>query len=140
MSRRWVVDASLALAWVLPGQATPRTDALLESVREGVTLRVPALWFQEVANALLVLQRRRKLKPDERVEVLRTLRTLNLEVDPEGALLAFDRVSELAETHGLSIYDATYLELARRENLPLGTCDQALRRAARSCGVNLLTD
>lgn len=82
---------------------------------------------------------RRKLA-EERLEVLITLRALNLEVDPEGAVSAFDRVSELAESHGLSIYDATQVELALRENLPLGTCDEALRRSARGSGVSLLLD
>jgi predicted nucleic acid-binding protein len=133
MNEGYVVDASIALAWVHPAQATRETDALLEKLREGVTLVLPALWFQETANALLVLQRRQKLTSDERHEALATLKALNIKPDFEGASLAFGRVSELAERHGLSVYDATYLELALRERVPLITKDEALRSAAEKC-------
>lgn len=138
MNRRWVIDASLGLAWVLPNQATPATDALLQELKQGVVLVVPGLWFQEMANALLVLERRKKLTGEERQEALATLRKLYIVADTEGAALALDRISELAQAHGLSVYDATYLELALRERLPLGTRDTALHQAAKRCRVSLL--
>ena len=138
MIARWVVDASMGLAWVCPGQATLESDGLLHQLKDGVTLLVPGLWFQEMANALLVLERRRKLTAGERREALATLRVLNLKPDFDGALRAFGEVSELAEAQGLSVYDATYLELALREHAPLATKDEALRAAARKCGVTLL--
>ena len=71
MSARLVIDASLALAWVLPSQATKTTDELLEEVEAGARPVVPSLWPLEVANALLVLERRRKLRSDDRKEALR---------------------------------------------------------------------
>lgn len=138
MSERWAVDASLALAWVHPHQASDKTDALLRRLTEGVTLVVPALWFLEVANALLVLERRRKIRSEERREALATVRALNMTVDLEGVAAAFVQVSDLAEKHGISVYDAAYLELALREHLPLGTVDASLQEAARRAGVNLL--
>lgn len=138
MSDRWVIDASIGLAWVHPGQANADTDALLQQLKTGVGLVVPSLWFQEMANALLVLERRKRLKADERREALALLRTLNIETDPLGASLAFEKLSELAELHSLSVYDATYLELAMRERLPLVTKDASLRTAAKKCGVTLL--
>ena len=138
MSERWVIDASIGLAWVHPGQADERTDALLLQLKTGVGLLVPALWFQEMANALLVLERRKRLQTHERREALALLRTLNVEPDLQGACLAFDKLTELAELHSLSVYDATYLELALRERLPLGTKDASLRAAAKKCGAALL--
>jgi len=135
VSERCVIDASVALAWVHPSQATDETEALLGKLKEGITLVLPALWFQETANALLVLQRRKKLTSDERREALASLKALNIKADFEGASLAFGRVSELADLHGLSVYDATYLELALREQLPLVTKDEGLRAAAQHCGV-----
>ena len=138
MSERWVIDASVGLAWVHPAQATEESDGLLRQLKQGVTLVVPGLWFQETANALLVLERRKKLKADERREALVTLRALNTKPDFEGTYLAFGKVSELAELHGLSIYDATYLELALREQAPLGTKDAPLQKAAKNSGVPLL--
>ena len=89
----------------------------------------------EVANALLVLERRKKLKRDERLEALEMLRALNADVDEEGHRFAFTRVTELAEQHGLSVYDATYLELALRKRVPLATKDGNLRHAATKAGV-----
>lgn len=138
MSTRWVVDASLALSWVHPHQATDKTDALLQRLKDGVNLVVPALWFLEVANALLVLERRRRIRGDERREALAALQALNLTTDSSETVLTFGRVSDLAEKHKLSVYDATYLELALREHLPLGTTDAALRQAARAARVKLL--
>lgn len=138
MSRRWIIDASVALAWVHPAQASLQTDNLLSELKGDVTLLVPSLWFLEVANALLVLERRRKLKPIERQEALARLVGMSLESDSEGAMLALSKLSELAERHNVTVYDATYLELALRTNLPFGTKDSALRSAAKACGVDLL--
>jgi predicted nucleic acid-binding protein len=135
MSGGCVIDASVGLAWIHPAQATDETDALLERLRKGFTLVAPALWFLEMANALLALERRRKLKADERREALATLSALEIRPDFEGASLAFTRISELAELHALSVYDATYLELACRKRLPLITKDETLQAAARRCRV-----
>lgn len=135
MSRRFVIDASIGLAWVHPDQSTPETDALLDEIGQGVRAIIPTLWPVEVTNALLVLERRKKLKKDERLEALAMLRTLNPDVDEEGHRFAFTRVTELAEEHGLSVYDATYLELALRERVPLATKDASLRQAATKAGV-----
>lgn len=137
MSQRVVIDASIALAWVHPAQATQATDELLEEVGRGTRVVVPALWKVEVANALLVLERRKKLRRDERIEALATLQALNASVDEEGHRFAFTTVPELAVTHGLSAYDASYLELALRERLPLGTKDEPLRQAASRAGVGV---
>ena len=86
-----------------PAQATAHTGGMLDAIAEGATLEVPALWPLEVANALTVLERRRKLTEDERLAGLGWLRNLPLRVDHEMALLAFSRLSELAVAHQLSI-------------------------------------
>ena len=110
---------------------------MLGAIAEGATLEVPALWPLEVANALTVLQRRRKLTEDEKQAGLGWLRSLPLRIDHETALLAFSRLSELASAHQLSVYDAAYLELAQRRHLVLGCKDGPLRTAARRAGVGL---
>lgn len=137
MTRAFVADASVAIGWVHPAQATAHTRAMLDAIAEGATLEVPALWPLEVANALAVLQRRRKLTEDERQAGLGWLRGLPLRIDHEMALLAFSRLSELAAAHQLSVYDAAYLELAQRRRLVLGCKDGPLRTAARRAGVGL---
>lgn len=137
MTRAFVADASVALGWVHPAQATRQTAAMLDAIADGATLEVPALWPLEVANALIVLVRRRKLSEDERQAGLGWLRGLRLRIDHEMASLALSRLSELAAAHRLSVYDAAYLELAQRRALVLGCKDGALRNAARHAGVSL---
>lgn len=137
MTQGFVADASVAIGWVHPAHATTHTGALLDAIAEGATLEVPALWPLEVANALTVLVRRRKLTDAERQAGLGWLRRLPLRVDHEMASLAFSRLSELASAHQLSVYDAAYLELAQRQGLVLACKDGPLRKAARQCDVSL---
>ncbi len=137
VTRAFVADASVAIGWVHPAQATAETGAMLDAIAEGATLEVPALWPLEVANALAVLQRRRKLTGDERQAGLGWLRGLPLRVDHEMAQLAFSRQSELASAHQLAVDDAADLELAQRRRLVLGCKDGPLRTAARRAGVDL---
>ncbi len=137
MTGAFVADASVAISWVHPAQATAQTDAMLEAIGQGATLEVPALWPLEVANALLVLVRRGKLLADERQAGLAWLRGLRVRIDHDTASLAFSTLSELAVAHQLSIYDAAYLELARRRKLVLGCKDGPLLAAAKRAGVSL---
>lgn len=137
MRRTFVADASVAIGWVHPAQATAQTNAMLDAIAEGAAIEVPALWPVEVANALTVLVRRRKLTGDERRTGLAWLRGLPLLVDHEMASRAFSQLSDLASAHQLSVYDATYLELAQRRKLVLGCKDGPLRKAARASGVSL---
>lgn len=137
MTRAFVADASVAVGWVHPAQATPQTAAMLDAIAEGAMLEVPALWPLEVANALTVLVRRRRLTADECQAGFGWLRGLRLRVDHEMASLAFSRLSELATAHQLSVYDATYLELAQRRRLVLGCKDGPLREAAKRSGIRL---
>ena len=110
---------------------------MLDAIEQGAVLEVPALWPLEVANALTVLVRRRKLTEDERQTGLGWLRALPLRVDQEMSSLAFSLLSELATAHHLSVYDAAYLELAQRRKLVLGCNDGPLRKAATQCGVDV---
>ena len=135
MNADFVVDASMAFAWVLPSQASTEADALLERVEAGAGAVVPMFWYLEVANGLLVADRRKVITGHQRQRSLERLATLTLTVDDGEARNSFGRTSALAEQHGLSVYDAAYLELALRRNLPLGTRDRALRSAAERSGI-----
>jgi predicted nucleic acid-binding protein len=138
MSEGFIADSSVGVAWAVPSQASHATDGLLDNVATGSPLVVPTLWPFEVANSLLVLLRRRRILPPERDRALGALARLPLVVDDEGPRLALGRISELAGEHGLSVYDATYLELAVRRKLPLASRDEALCKAAQGCRVKLL--
>jgi predicted nucleic acid-binding protein len=132
VTHAFIADASVAVGWVHPAQTTTETAAMLDALADGATL-----WPLEVANALLVLVRRRKLTEDERLTGLGWLRGLPVRIDAEAASLAFSRLSELAAAHQLSVYDAAYLELAERRKLPLACIDGPLRKAAKQARVNL---
>jgi predicted nucleic acid-binding protein len=135
---RLILDASIAVAWVHPGQATLQTDALLTKVSQGTTVIVPALWPVEMANVLLMLERRNKLTAEERMTALEALRSLAVEIDHEMSALAFTRLSQLATELTLSVYDTAYLELALRLKLPLACKDGPLRAAAKQRRVVVL--
>ena len=136
MSGSFVADASVAIAWVHPAQATDATQAMLQSIRGGVAIHVPALWPLEVANALLVLTRRQKLTEEERQIALGWIQRLSFTIDHDMSAIAFYRLSDLAGEYAPSVYDAAYLELAQRRSLPLACKDGPLRDAAGKCGVS----
>jgi predicted nucleic acid-binding protein len=135
--RSFVADASVAIAWVHPAQATPETEAMLDGLAAGDSLVVPALWPLEVANALTVLSRRRKLTLDEARTAVEIIRELPAVIDYEAAAIAFTRLVDLATRHELTIYDATYIELATRRRLPLASNDVRMKQAAVRSGVRL---
>jgi len=138
MSEGFIADSSVGVAWAVHSQASAATDELLDRVAAGTPLVVPTLWPFEVANSLLALLRRKKLLAAERDRAIAALARLPLAVDDDGPRLALGRISELAAEHGLSVYDATYLELAVRRKLPLASRDGGLRKAAQGCRVKLL--
>lgn len=137
MTKGFVADASIAIAWVHPAQATRKSRELLDAVYDGAQLRAPALWPLETANALLVLSRRGKITEAERQASLAALANLSVEIDHEASGLAFRKLSDLGSTYDLSVYDAAYLELALRSKLPLACKDGPLRDAAKRCRVKL---
>jgi predicted nucleic acid-binding protein len=133
----FVIDASMALAWFLPGEQTPMTDALLQRAgEEGVS--APELWAVEVANSLLISERRGRITSAQRVRALTALSSIRIEFDPQTMLRTWSTVSELAAARDLTVYDAIYLELSLRSGLPLATLDRALCKAATALGVPVL--
>lgn len=98
---------------------------------------VPSLWRLEVANGLLGAVRRGRLAVERRDALLEALLEMDIAIDAETDLHAWSGTVRLAEAHGLTAYDAAYLELAQRRRLPLATLDAALAQAAREAGVAL---
>ena len=130
----FVLDCSVALAWLFPDEATEVTDHLRDSLVEGRAF-APALWPMEVANVLLVATRRGRIDPDEWEQLYAHLEALPIEIDPVSTSRVWGRTLELANAHRLSVDDAMYLELALRMRLPLATLDRTLSEAARLEGL-----
>ena len=132
-----VLDSSATLAWVHGDERTPAIEAVFDRVADRGAV-VPSLWHLEVANSLTVAVRRKRISPAERADALSDLAQLDVSVDDETEQHAWRATAQLADLHGLSVYDAVYLELAQRKRLPLVTLDKALIRAAEAAGVEVL--
>lgn len=132
-----VLDCSVTLAWLLPDEDPKPVQAVLDRI---VASRawVPGLWRLEVANSLQSALRRKRIDAAFRDASLADLALLNIQVDPDTASFAWGETLRLADAHGLTPYDAAYLELARRLSLPLASQDKSLRLAAKKCKVPLL--
>ena len=130
----FVLDASVTLSWLLDDEEHP---AALRAQTMAATqpAHVPAIWWFEVRNALLVQERRGRLTPRDTMDALRVLARIRIEPDRDPREAA---VLDLARQHRLTVYDAAYLELARREHLPLATLDRRLAAAARAEDVALI--
>ncbi len=132
-----VVDNSIALAWCFEDEHTEPVVDLLYRVGQTGAL-APLLWPLEALNGLLMAERRRRIGARRRLELSRFLRALPITLDTETAEQAWTTTAQLAERHRLSVYDAAYLELSRRRNLPLATLDEDLIKAAKALGIELL--
>lgn len=131
-----VIDASSVLAWCFEDEGAPEADALIERVAaDGAA--VPGLWSLEIANGLVMGERRGRLKPAESAAFVSMLEELPIAADPATGARALHETMSLARAHRLTAYDAAYLELAMRLGLPLATGDRSLRAAARRVGVEL---
>jgi len=136
---RFVLDASVALAWVVDQNPDPYAALVQQRVRTGERAVVPALWQLEITNVLAAVQRRGVLSAAEVEEGLRYFEGfLVAQAEIISAFPGMREILRLARELGLTSYDALYVDLARREGLPLATLDKRLRGAAAKAGVALL--
>ncbi|HXZ41107.1 MAG TPA: type II toxin-antitoxin system VapC family toxin [Terriglobales bacterium] len=136
--KRLVLDASVAVAWCFEDESAPLAESVLDLLSAGAETLVPAIWPLEVANALLVAERRKRITTAQVTGLLQRISKLPITVESMPPAHAFEQVLSVARQRELSEYDASYVELALREGLPLATLDAKLRRAARSAGIALV--
>lgn len=134
----FVPDASATLPWRFEDEATPWTEALLGRIQGGEEVLVPAHWPLEVANALLVARRRKRVTTEQISEFIEDLDALPIRLEPPSGPAQWPTILALAEQYRLTAYDAAYLELAQRTGLPLATLDGDLRKAALAASVALV--
>jgi predicted nucleic acid-binding protein len=130
----FVLDGSLALAWYFKDEADPYADAVAVRL-PAAHAAVPVIWPLEVANAMLMGERRQRSTEAQAAKWLGYLGSLPIAVDDETNDRAWGDVLSLARAHRLSAYDAAYLELALRRGVPLATLDDKLKAAASAVGV-----
>jgi predicted nucleic acid-binding protein len=127
-----VVDCSVTLPWFLEDERSKFTDDLLDAIDRS-EYWAPSLWRIEMLNGLLMAERRKRIDRRWRIESVEQVARLSVRVDP--ALPDVSAIGGLAERHGLSGYDAAYLELARRHGFALATLDRELLQAAAAEGI-----
>jgi predicted nucleic acid-binding protein len=134
---RFVLDNSVVMAWYFEDEANDYTSAILQNLASSEAL-VPTIWPLEVANVLLVGERRGRSTEARTSRFIALLDALPIRVDAATSQRALSEILTLAREQRLSAYDAACLDLAMREGVSLATQDKALRRAAGVCGVGLL--
>ena len=137
MNASFVLDCSMAMAWLFHDEATPKTSALLNRLATETTL-VPAWWFIEVTNVLAIAERRGCITPAQSDAFIADLGKLAFERDDEAPGRAFAHLLPLCRSHRLTSYDAAYVDLAIRRRLPLATLDDDLRKTARKLSIGVL--
>ena len=137
----FILDASFALTWCFTEESTPLTNRIRDQLKDGKpSALVPTLWRLEISNTLLVALRRKRITEEQEAAYLSMLKRFPIDVLWMDDAREFEETHLLAKEHGLSAYDAAYLEMAIRENLPLATNDEPLKKAARAVGVRLVDD
>ncbi len=134
----WVLDASVALAWALPDERSLEADRFLSRISSKDVLWVPSLWWYEVANALLIAERRKRIKEAEGIQLRKLYGILPIRTEMTIGLDMMERFRTLAQEYGISVYDAAYLDLALSKGLRIATLDEKLRSAAQKAGVGIL--
>jgi predicted nucleic acid-binding protein len=137
MSAAFVIDCSLAMTWLFKEEATAETRKLLKRL-ESETAIVPAWWYLEVTNVIALSERKGRVTQTETQEFIEEIAKLDIEIDAESPERAFAHILPFCRSYQLTSYDAMYLDLALRRQLPLGTLDEPLRKAAKKAGVKLI--
>ena len=135
-----VLDASVAAAWLLPDEASEASRSVYVRTRRGsLVLHAPELWLWECGGIIGAAVKRRRLTPEDALLTWSVLDAIRVRVELAAPAPAQVRAAlVLALDHGVSLYDAAYLWLAKSLSLPLLTIDRPLARAARAAAVEVV--
>ncbi len=130
----FVLDNSVTMSWCFPDEHDSYAQDVLKAM-PGVAAVVPTLWPLEVANILLVGERRGRISQADSATFIGLLEGLPIRIDDETSEHAMKASLSLARAQNLSVYDASYLELALRRGLPIATLDARLKAVAAALGI-----
>ncbi len=133
----FVLDCSVSISWIFSDEHSHYAEAVLRLLEHQQAI-VPSIWLLEIANVLLVGERRGRITQAQTSQALLLLESLDIVVDDNTENQALSATLTLGREQRLAAYDAAYLELAIRLQLPLATLDERLATAANRCGVILL--
>jgi predicted nucleic acid-binding protein len=135
---QFVVDASVVLTWCFPDENTAVAQRVASMFQRGGTAVAPAFWPHEVLNALLVGEKRKRISKELVRSFLDDLAALPIALEQFPAGVVFDRIQLLSREHGLTAYDAAYLDLALESGIPIATLDEDLVRACKKARARLV--
>jgi predicted nucleic acid-binding protein len=135
---QFVLDASVVLTWCFPDESSALAQHVAGMFKRRDTAVAPSFWPHEVLNALLVGEKRKRISKELVRSFLDDLAALPIVLEQFPAALVFDRIQRLGREHGLTAYDAAYLDLALDRGLPLATLDEDLVRASKKARVRLV--
>jgi len=136
MRASFILDCSTTMAWCFADESSSYATIVLDLMARESAI-VPTLWYLEVTNVLAIAEKRKRISEEDAELFLASLERLDIRTDAELTHRAFRHVLPLAHRHGLTTYDAAYLKLALRVNLPIATIDKDLMRAASNAGLYL---
>ena len=137
MTPTLILDCSIVMAWCFNDESTPGTNQIQDRMANEAAV-VPGLWYLEITNVLAMAEKRKRITPQGSQQFLQLLSILDIQVDDDAPRRAFNHLLPLCRTHGLTSYDAAYLDLSIRRQIPLATLDDALRKAATTLGLPVL--
>ncbi len=135
---RFVLDASVVLTWCFPDENAALALHIAGMFKQGDTALAPSFWPHEVLNALLAGEKRKRISKEMVQSFLDDLTALPIALQQFPAETVFDRIQSLSREHGLTAYDAAYLDLAIESGLPLATLDEDLARACKKTRARLV--
>jgi predicted nucleic acid-binding protein len=135
---RFVLDASVVLTWCFPDENAAMAQHVAGMFKRGDTALAPSFWPHEVLNALLVGEKRKRISKELVRSFLDDLATLPIVLEQFSARVVFNRIQRLSREHGLTAYDAAYLDLGLDSGLPIATLDEDLVRACKKARARLL--
>ncbi|NUQ61937.1 MAG: type II toxin-antitoxin system VapC family toxin [Pirellulales bacterium] len=132
-----IIDCSLTMAWCFGDEGTEETARIQDRLVAEAAV-VPAHWFLEVANVLAMAEKHKRISAADSTQFVAQLAALDIQIDDQSSGRAFDHLLPLSRSYGLTSYDAAYLDLALRRQLPLASLDDDLRCVAKSLGLEVL--
>lgn len=137
---RFVLDSTVTMAWCFTDEATEFSETQLSRLSDLTdSAIVPALWLYEVVNVAELAVRKGRITEEKASAFLQSLADLPIEIETPTQRQMFVSVRALVGQHKLTAYDASYLEVAIRQRLPIATLDNALAHAAQNAGIDLLS-
>ncbi|MGA2655139.1 MAG: type II toxin-antitoxin system VapC family toxin [Gammaproteobacteria bacterium] len=131
----FVLDCSVTMAWLFSDEMNSYSESILNTLQKNNSALVPGLWVWEVSNVLLVGQRRSRITRAQASGFWEILKSLPINVDEQSVSHAHDLTYQLAHEHHLSAYDAAYLEIALRKQIPIASLDKKLINIAKKTGI-----